>query len=84
MRRNHEALIIAALFVILLVLLFLTGCASEEISRPNRMRIERYDEYRIMVDLETGVQYLSRGDSLCVLVDKDGKPYLANGWRDYE
>ena len=60
----------------------LNGCGQEEY-REERMRREAYEMYSIFTDRETGVQYLSRGESLVVMVDHDGKPLIANGWRDY-
>ena len=62
----------------------LVGCGAVDDTRQERMRIERYDEYRIYTDRDSGVQYLSRGESLVVIVDRDGKPLIANGWRDYD
>lgn len=76
---------IAVLFGVLLILLFLSGCRKVEASNQ-RMREETHGSYfHIYTDLETGVQYLRvESGGVCVMVDKDGKPYLANGWRDYD
>lgn len=67
------------------VLLF--GCGA---SRKTTARFRVTDDadsywsiYRI-VDTETGVQYISvPNGGTCVIVDRDGKPLIANGWRDY-
>lgn len=62
----------------------LVGCGDATMkSERERMLIEMHETYRIYIDRDTGVQYLSRGDSLCVMVDRDGNPLIANGWRDY-
>lgn len=65
----------------------LNGCGQDVKTleyQEGRIRAELYDGYRILTDRETGVQYLSRGESLVVMVDHDGKPLIANGWRDYD
>lgn len=74
---------ITAVLWAVLMIAPLVGCGAADDTRPERMRIERYDEYRIYTDRDSGVQYLSRGESLVVIVDRDGKPLIANGWRDY-
>lgn len=73
----------------------LTACGSpklfqkaDAIENPNRFRIESGGTMigvALVTDRETGVQYLMNTSSgeITVLVDKDGKPYIANGWRDY-
>ena len=70
----------------------LAGCGrvkADSFDNPNRFRIESGGTnvgVALVTDRDTGVQYLMNthtGD-FTVLVDKDGKPYLANGWRDYE
>ena len=39
----------------------------------------------IWVDTETGVCYIAKYEGgITVMVDRDGKPYVANGWRDYD
>ena len=79
--------IIAILLIVLIVLYFMAGCGMAEESE-SRFQVSAnrgmYSVYRI-VDMETGVQYLTvNNGGTCVIVDKDGNPYLANGWRDYE
>ena len=35
------------------------------------------------IDTETGICYAVTGKGgICVMLDHDGKPYVANGWRD--
>lgn len=56
---------------------------------PARFRIEAGGTgigVALVTDRDTGVQYLMNTNTgtCTVLVDKDGKPYLANGWRDYD
>lgn len=81
---EKKGIVIAVLFGVLLIMLFLSGCRKVEASNQ-RMRVETHGSYFIYTDLETGVQYLRvESGGVCVLVDKDGKPYLANRWRDYD
>lgn len=80
-------------FVIALsISILLAGCGRtrpDAFDNPNRFRIEAGGNsvgVALVTDRDTGVQYLMNthtGD-FTVLVDKDGKPYLANGWRDYD
>lgn len=82
----------AIIIVVLLILLFLSGCGSTyespffyEGSSGRFNVIESQPSYTIAVDTQTGVEYLmTKYGKVTVLVDKDGKPLLANGWRDYE
>lgn len=86
--KDKKVIIIA----VLLILLFLSGCGSTyespyfcECSSERFNIIESQPSYSVCVDTQTGVEYLmtSKGN-VTVMVDKDGKPLLANGWRDYE
>ena len=61
---------------------------ADAFDNPNRFRIEAGGSsvgVALVTDRDTGVQYLmnTHTGNFTVLVDKDGKPYLANGWRDY-
>lgn len=92
MVKDRQAIIIAVLFVVLLILLFLSGCGSTdesmffyEGSSSRFNTIESQFSYTVWVDTQTGVEYLmTNHGNVTVLVDKDGKPLLANGWRDYD
>ena len=68
--------------VILLAAILLAGCGTPE---DHRMRkIECTANYAILVDTDTGVCYLhTPHGGLCVMVDHNGNPYIANGWRDW-
>lgn len=74
------------------VAVMLTSCGrvkTDAFDNPNRFRIEAGGNsvgVALVTDRETGVQYLlnTHSGTFTVLVDKDGKPYLANGWRDYD
>lgn len=73
------------------VLLFV-GCGStdespffHEGSSKRFNTIESQLSYKVWVDTQTGVEYLmTEYGNVTVLVDKDGNPLLANGWRDYD
>lgn len=74
---------------LLLAVMMLCGCTrgsgsgSESESRM-RMIETQYPEYRIYVDTDTGVCYLwAYHGGFTVMVDHTGKPYIANGWRDW-
>ena len=72
----------------------MTGCGNrmlrgaDAFDNPQRFRIEAGGSnvgVALVTDKDTGVQYLmnTHTGAFTVLIDKDGKPYLANGWRDY-
>jgi len=73
----------------------MTGCGNSILKRadafddPTRFRVEAGGNsigVALVTDRDTGVQYLmnTHNGTFVVLIDKDGKPYLANGWRDYD
>ena len=74
------------------VAVLLAGCGrvkADAFDNPTRFRIEAGGNsvgVALVTDRDTGVQYLmnTHTGNFTVLVDKDGKPYLANGWRDYD
>ena len=62
---------------------------ADAFDNPTRFRIEAGGNsvgVALVTDRDTGVQYLmnTHSGTFTVLLDKDGKPYLANGWRDYD
>ena len=80
------------LLIALSVSILLAGCGRtkpDAFDNPTRFRIEAGGNsvgVALVTDRDTGVQYLmnTHSGTFTVLLDKDGKPYLANGWRDTE
>lgn len=71
----------------LMVALILCGCGDRAPRLyDNRMKIASNGTFHtILIDTETGVCYLtSYKGGTCVMVNQDGTPFIANGWRDYE
>lgn len=74
------------------VAVVLSACGRtrpDAFDNPNRFRIEAGGNsvgVALVTDRDTGVQYLmnTHTGAFTVLIDKDGKPYLANGWRNYD
>ena len=74
------------------VAVLLAGCGrvkADAFDNPQRFRIEAGGSsvgVALVTDRDTGVQYLmnTHTGNFTVLVDKDGKPIVANGWRDYD
>lgn len=61
---------------------------ADAMENSNRFRVEAGGTnvgVSLVTDRDTGVQYLVNEHSgeMIMLVDKDGNPYIANGWRDY-
>ena len=89
--KKIRALIIAAAAAAALM-----GCGKESLieradafDNPSRFRVEAGGSavgIALVTDRETGVQYLMNihPGTCTVLVDKEGRPWLANGWRDYQ
>lgn len=89
--KRIRALIIAAAAAAAIM-----GCGKESLieradafDNPSRFRVEAGGSavgIALVTDRETGVQYLmnTHTGTCTVLVDKEGRPWLANGWRDYE
>ena len=69
------------IIIVLLTALMLTGCGSRPPKQyENRMK---YAGGNVWIDTETGVCYLKVSYSgVCVMVNQDGTPFIANGWRD--
>lgn len=86
MRKRIVVLILAAA-----IAAGMNGCGiqkNDAADNPKRFRLEAGGNQIgvwLVTDRETGVQYLinAKGGAV-MLTDKDGNPYIANGWRDYE
>ncbi len=86
---------ILMIIMILMMAAGMAGCGNKILGRsdamdnPQRFRIESGGNkigVALVTDRETGVQYLYnvRSGEMVMLVDKDGKPFVSNGWRDYD
>ena len=71
------------------------GCGSDSIELPESPPKQYDDRFvyagasgmiNVYIDAETGVCYATKAGyeaSLTMLVDRNGDPFIANGWRDY-
>jgi len=76
--KRIRAVTVAAILAAILI-----GCGTP---KDHRMRVlERVADYEILVDTDTGVCYIRNAGAggFCVMVDHNGNPYIANGWRDW-
>lgn len=66
--------------------LLLVGCGNSRTEcEPSRFGIiDRGADYNVIVDRDTGIEYLITTHGITCLLDHDGKPFVANGWRDYD
>lgn len=67
------------------------GCGMQVNSHDaadDRIQYVRYDggnnSYYIVIDKQTGVQYLDTCDAITLMVDKDGKPLINNDYKESE
>ena len=72
---------IVALLIALLIVPGVCGCERAPKQHDDR---RKWAGGVIYVDTETGVCYLGSMGHYTVMVNQDGTPYIANGWRDYE
>lgn len=79
-------------WIALAVMVMIAGCGRQEdpLLYAGRMKYAgRTIDHGIAsgyiwIDTDTGVCYLESNTGVfTVMVDRDGKPYIANGWRDY-
>lgn len=93
--KDRSVIVLTIIFLafVLFVLFNMSGCGSnkEEPMYSRRMKYAGHsiengiDCGYIWIDRETGVCYLEscKGD-FTIMLNRDGSPYIANGWRDYE
>lgn len=72
-------------FILVFVLLLLAGCSKNSTESiddaENRLKfIERHMDYSIAYDTQTGVCYLFGNHCDTVMVDKEGKPLIYEGF----
>lgn len=85
------ALILVVITIIIIVAVC-SSCGKEEkpMQYINRMQFAGWSyaespskKVGVWIDKETGVCYCGANGKLTMMVDHDGKPFVANGWRDY-
>ena len=81
------------ILVLLLMVMWLSGCGKEEppMQYKDRMKFAGWSyayspskQIGVWIDTETGVCYCGANGKLTMMVDHDGRPFIANGWRDYD
>lgn len=88
-----DGVVVMLIVVVLIIIVAVcSGCGKIEppYQYSNRMKYAGASpnselNLYVWIDTETGVCYVGngKGSTLTVLVDHDGRPYIANGWRDY-
>ena len=82
---------IVSLLLALLIAAAIAGCGVEKepLQYKDRMQYagctikDGIETAYIWIDSETGVCYLQSRTGITVMVDREGKPFIANGWRDW-
>lgn len=77
---TDKALKVIALILLLFVIFsLLCSCGKEQL--PDRfMKVADYNDCQIYVDLQTGVEYVSRGNTLAPLFNSYGAPLVYHGF----
>lgn len=71
--------VIALILLLFVILSLLCSCGKEQL--PNRfMKVADYNDCQIYVDLQTGVEYVSRGNTLAPLFNSYGAPLVYHGF----
>ena len=67
--------VIALILLLFLILSLLCSCGDEQL--PDRfMKVADYNDCQIYVDTQTGVEYVSRGNTLAPLFNSYGRPLV--------
>ena len=71
--------LVIALLALLLFTVLLCGCGKKQL--PDRfMKVANYNDCQIYVDTQTGVEYVSRGNTLAPLFNSYGAPLVFPGF----
>lgn len=77
---------------LLLVVMYLSACGKTKAPKQyeDRLAFAGWSyvgipgkQVGVWIDTETGVCYCGSSEKLTMMVDHDGKPFVANGWRDF-
>ena len=70
---------VAMVILLFLILALLCSCGKEQL--PDRfMKVADYNDCEIYVDTQTGVEYVSRGNTLAPLFNSYGAPLVFHGF----
>ena len=71
--------VIALILLLFVIFSLLCSCGKEQL--PDRfMKVADYNDCQIYVDLQTGVEYVSRGNTLAPLFNSYGAPLVYHGF----
>lgn len=71
--------VIAMILLLFLILSLLCSCGKEQL--PDRfLKVADYNDCQIYVDSQTGVEYVSRGNTLAPLFNSYGAPLVFHGF----
>ena len=71
--------VIALILLLFLILALLCSCGAEQL--PDRfLKVADYNDCQIYVDTQTGVEYVSRGNTLAPLFNSYGAPLVFPGF----
>ena len=71
--------VIVMVLLIFAIVALLCSCGGEEL--PDRfMKVADYNDCQIYVDTQTGVEYVSRGNTLAPLFNSYGVPLVYHGF----
>lgn len=71
--------IVLTILLLFFIVVLLCSCGKEKL--PDRfMKVADYNDCQIYVDLQTGVEYVSRGNTLAPLFNSYGAPLIYPGF----
>lgn len=83
----HALAIGVVILFLMFVAMYCNGCGKQSAPRQYEGRMKYAGmsgtSMEVWIDTETGICYLLYRGKIVVMVDHDGKPFVANGWRDF-
>jgi hypothetical protein len=79
MKDNIAAKTAVTVLLLFLIVALLTSCAPQTVKKHNTERfmiVETFRDCAVYVDLQTGVEWILRGDAFAPAVDSYGRPLL--------
>lgn len=80
---NKALKVVAVLLLLLLIVSLLCSCSQRTVKTHNTERfmlVERFNDCRVYVDLQTGVEWIRQGSAFAPAIDSYGRPLIWPGF----